>query len=116
MGKFVTLLGTGALLTIMPASPAYAGSSIVIDEGTCVGFIPVNGGLGPLLFGGRVHVVTKNAWTTLTCHLDIPPGMEPAKVARATGVQCFTPLGSTYDTRMQASPGGRAVGTCRIRN
>lgn len=117
MRKTFLILGAVATAAIIPAAPALAQGTIVIGDGTCTGFVPTpSGGIGAFLFDGRVHVVTKGSRTTLTCHLDIPEGLEPKKGVRAHGVPCQTTLGVTNDTRMQASPGGRAVGTCRIRN
>ena len=119
MRKSIAMLGAVALLTIMPATPVLAESPIVIDEGACFGFIPTaSGEFDPAtIFGpGRIHVVTKGSWTTLTCHLDIPPNLIPKKVRRANGVECYTSLGLTNDSRMQATPGGRATATCRVRN
>lgn len=117
MRKFLLILGAVGTAAILPATPAFAEGSIVISDGTCTGFVPTTtGGIGAFLFDGRVHTVTKGSWTTLSCHLDIPDGLEPPKTTRATGIVCTTTLGETTDTRMQASPGGRAVGTCRLRN
>lgn len=117
MRKTTALLGAVALLSIFPATPALAAGTIVIGDGTCNGFVPtVTGGVGAFLSGGEIHVVTKQNWTTITCHLDIPDGLEPPKGVRAYNVPCLTELGTTTDTRMSASPGGRAVGTCRLRN
>lgn len=117
MRKFLLILGATATAAILPATPALAEGSIVINDGSCTGFVPTpTGGIGAFLFDGRVHSVTKGSTTTLTCHLDIPEGLEPKKPTKATGQVCTTVLGETTDTRMQASPGGRAVGTCRIRN
>ena len=119
MRKTTAMMSAVALLTIMPATPAFAESPIVIGDGVCFGFIPTaSGGFDPsTIFGpGRIHVVTKGSWTTLTCHLDIPPHLVPTKVRRAIGAECLTSLGLTNDTRMQASPGGRATASCRIRN
>ena len=117
MRKFTALLGVAAMLSIMPATPALAEGSIVVDGDECGGFVPTaDGGVGPALTTTDSHQVQKGNWVTVTCHFDIPEGLEPAKATKAVGVPCTIPgYGSTTNTRMSASPGGRAVGTCRIR-
>ena len=118
MRRTIAMLGAVGLLTIIPATPALGEGTIVFNDAICYGFVPTEDGQfdpDAILTNGRIHVVAKAGWTTLTCHLDIPPDLLPTTVRRADGVLCYTPLGYTNDTRMQASPGGRAVGTCRVR-
>jgi len=113
MRKFTLLLGAISLASIVPATPAMAEGGIVIGDGTCSGFVPtLEGGKGPSLSGGDVHIVTHGGKSTLTCHLDIPDNLLPPKGVKAVGQTCTTPLGPTNDSKMQASPGGRATGTC----
>ena len=116
MRKSILMLSAFAVAAIMPAAPALAEGTIVIGDGTCSGFVPTaDGQFGFPLSGGEIHVVTHGGTTQLTCHLDIPAGHEPSKGVRAYNVPCQTPLGPTTDTRMSASPGGRASGVLRIR-
>lgn len=119
MRKFIGMLGAAAMLTIVPATPALAEGSIVVNGDECSGFVPTEDGeFDPdaLLTTTDSHQVKRGNWVTVTCHFDIPEGLEPAKATRAYGVECTIPgYGPTTDTRMSASPGGRAVGTCRIR-
>lgn len=107
------------LATIVANSPATAqsdGAMISKDLG-CGGFIPTpSGGVGELIYTNESVVVVKgNGTTSLSCHFDIPVGLEPETTARASAFGCYTWLGLTYDTRMQASPGGSATLSCRIR-
>lgn len=117
MRRTIALLGATALLSILPATPALAEGSIIISDTECGGFVPTaDGGVGPLLTTTDSHQVQKGSWVTVTCHFDIPEGLEPDKATKAIGVPCFIPgYGWATYTRMAASPGGRAVGTCRIR-
>jgi hypothetical protein len=118
MRKPTAILGAVALAAIMPATPALAEGSIIVNDTVCGGFVPTpSGGVGTLLTTEDSHQVQKGEWVTVTCHFDIPAGFEPTKGTKAVGIPCtIPPYGTTYDTRMSASPGGRAVGTCRIRN
>lgn len=118
MRKFIALLGVGAMASVIPAAPVLAGGSIVVTGDQCAGFVPtVNGGVGYFLTTTDSHQVVKGNKLTLTCHFDIPAGQEPPRGVKADGVTCVKIIDTheypTNNTRMQASPGGRATGTCR---
>jgi len=84
----------------------------------CVGFIPTKNGRDSGVYistDESVVLVKGNGSTSLSCHFDIPPGLEPKTTTRASGFLCRTWLGSTTDSRMLASSGGNATLTCRIR-
>ena len=117
----VTFLIAVALALILSVShqPALAqtnGATVTKDLG-CGGFVPTaSGGVGAIIFSAEGAVVVKgNGSTSLSCHFDIPPGLEPKTTTRASGFLCNTWLGSTTDSRMLASSGGNATLTCRIR-
>ena len=106
--------------SVIPAAPALAQSansaSITKDFG-CGGFVPSpTGGFasGLVSFDGTHSVVTSSGVTSLVCHFDIPAGREPAKATHAEGFRCGTFMGPTIDSKMVASPGGRATLTCKI--
>jgi hypothetical protein len=118
MCKQLLLAGAVAMTLIVPATPALAAGSIVIDGDTCYGFVPTPSGqldpTQPLLTTTDSHQVQNGGWASLTCHFDIPDAQLPAKGVKADGVQCMIPgFGLATTSRMSASPGGRAVGTCR---
>ncbi len=117
MRKFTALLGVGALLTILPATPALADGAIIDkDSGTCQGQVPnADGELAGPIVEGSLFVRTNKTWTTLTCHFDLDASLTPDKATHASGFDCLTPA-LTTDTRASASSGGRMVLTCRIRN
>lgn len=117
MRKFMAALSAAALVAVVPATPAMAEGSIVIQDGICYGFVPTpDGGIGTPLETTDSQVVVNGSWAKVTCHFDIPEGAEPAKATKSIGLNCGIPgYGDTNDSRMSASPGGRAVGTCRIR-
>jgi len=121
MRNFIALLGVGAIASVIPATPALAAGSIVVSGDLCAGFVPnPDGTVGAFLTTSDSHQVVKGNKLTLTCHFDIPAGLEPAKGTKADGVECVKRIDSvdysTFDTRMVASPGGRATGTCRWSN
>ena len=117
MRKFITAMSAAALVAVVPTTPALADGSIVIQDGICFGFVPTpDGEIGTPLETTDSQVVVNGSWAKVTCHFDIPAGDEPTKATKATGLSCTIPgHGETFDSRMSASPGGRAVGTCRIR-
>lgn len=83
----------------------------------CGGFVPTeDGGFGPFLVSTlKTHsVVTSSENTSLICHFDIPEGLEPETATHAEGFGCGTFMGGTTDTKMVATPGGKAVLICKI--
>lgn len=121
MRKFIALLSVGAIASVIPATPALAAGSIVVTGDECAGFIPtVDGGVGLYITTTDSHQVVKGNKLTLTCHFNLDPGTEPPKGVKADNIPCVKRIDNvdytTYDTRMQASPGGRATGTCRWDN
>lgn len=117
MRKPIALLGAVALLSIFPAAPAFAEGSIIIQDGLCTGFVPApDGSIETELTTTESQMVQNGPWVKVTCHFDIPEGSEPDKATHSSGLPCtIPPFGTTTDTRMSASPGGRAVGTCRFK-
>ena len=103
-------------LLSQPAAAQSNGASVTKDLG-CGGFVPTaSGGFGAIIYTTETVVVVKgNGSTSLSCHFDIPAGLEPKTTTRAMGFICFTFLGTTTDSRMLASSGGNATLTCRIR-
>lgn len=113
------LIAVAFVLTVstQPA-PAQARATVSKDL-PCVGFIPTRDGLDSGVYistDESVVLVKGNGATSLSCHFDVPAGLEPASTTRARGFLCITYLGSTSDSRMLASSGGNATLTCRIRN
>lgn len=106
------------LSTVPQAAMAQSSGATVTKDLGCGGFVPTpSGGVGALIYTTESAVVVKgNGSTSLSCHFDIPAGQEPKITTRASGFLCNTYLGSTTDSRMQASSGGNATLTCRIRN
>lgn len=113
---FALALAMSATALPQAAMAQSSGATVTKDLG-CGGFVPTaSGGVGALIHTTEGAVVIKgNGSTSLTCHFDIPPGLEPKTTTRAYGFLCNTWLGSTTDSRMQASSGGNATLTCRIR-
>lgn len=120
--KFVAAISVAAIAgsLFVPASPAFSQSenaASVAKDFQCVGFVPTeSGGFGPGLFSTlKTHsVVTSSDNTSLICHFDIPEGQEPDSATQASGFGCGTFLGGTTDTKMVATPGGKAVLICKI--
>lgn len=100
-----------------PAMAQTGGATVSKDLG-CGGFVPTaTGGVGALIFTSESVVLVKgNGSTSLSCHFDVPAPLVPVTTTRSSGFACYTFLGLTNDTRMQASSGGNATLTCRIRN
>ena len=119
MRKFMALVGVAAILTIIPATPALADGAIVAHDGLCGGLLPDgNGGFTDIYFEGVANTRTNKTGTTVTCHFSLAPGIVPTENLKASGFECYTGEGGTgltTDTRLNISPGGRAVLTCRYR-
>ena len=116
------LIAVTLALTLTPQSAMAqsSGATVTKDLG-CYGFVPTaSGGIGgtnTYIYTTESSVVIKgNGSTSLSCHFNIPAGLEPKTTTRARGFLCNTFLGSTTDSRMLASSGGNATLTCRIRN
>ena len=108
----------------LPADAQTTGGATITKDFGCYGFIPTSsGGMGTSIYTTEAasSVNSGSGSITLTCHFDIPAGLEPAKTTRASGFQCFVfdssnAFQSTSDSRMQANSGGNATLDCRIRN
>ena len=110
--KLIKLFCVSTLMLF--ASAAFADPAAVFDDFGCSGFVPdgAGGSLGGL-FSVETHaVVTDKGVTILTCHFDHDILLEQANGAR--GFLCGTHLGITEDTKMLATPGGRALLVCKI--
>jgi hypothetical protein len=89
-----------------------------IDDIGCFAFVPDENG-NPASFVSAPDadhsVRTSSGNVKLICHMDIPPGQEPAKATHAEGFLCGIANGFilTTDSKITASPGGRLVLTCQ---
>jgi hypothetical protein len=119
MRRFTALLGVAAMLTIIPATPALA-QAVVAHDGVCGGALPDGeGGFTEIFFFGTANTRTNKSGTTVTCHFTLDPAIIPAGNLKASGFDCYVGEGGTgltTDTRLNISPGGRAVLTCRLRS
>lgn len=123
MKKFVStcaglgLLAAGFAAPITPLAAQSENAAVVIDDSGCGGFVPTaDGGIGALIFtpDGAHAVRTSSGNQILTCQFDIPEGSEPATATMASGFLCGTYFGLTTDTKMVASPGGKATLICKL--
>ena len=121
MRKFLALLGACAMASVMPATPALAGGSVVIGDDQCGGFVPRADGTideNNALITDESHQVIKGSTATLVCHFDIPDDRLPSKGMKTGDFICQKSIGgvtvTAFDQRMAASPGGRAVLTCKF--
>lgn len=106
-------------LTLTPQSAIAQSSGATVSKDLgCGGFVPTKSGeVGAIIYTTESAVVIKgNGSTSLSCHFDVPAAVVPETTTRASGFACYTFLGLTYDSRMQASSGGNATLSCRIRN
>jgi len=90
-------------------------AATIIKDGGCIGFIPTaSGTMGTLIVtADEARVVgTKEGVVSLVCHFDIPAGLEPVVATRAEGFLCGTFFGLTTESKMVATPGGRATLIC----
>jgi len=116
---FLIAVTLSLALTLTPQSAmAQSNGATVTKDLGCGGFVPTAlGGIGALIYTTEGSVVVKgNGSTSLSCHFNIPAGLEPKTTTRSRGFLCNTFIGSTTDSRMLASSGGNATLTCRIRS
>lgn len=126
MRKFIALAGMAALVSFIPSTPA-AAAVINPDSDSCIGQVPnADGQLSGPEINGSLIIRDNNSWTTMTCHFDIPAGLEPIKATHARDFPCGIVLPPTEpdgdgtlvfadESRASASSGGRMVMTCRLR-
>lgn len=118
----MALIGVAAILTIVPATPALADEgAIVAHDGLCGGLLPDGeGGFTDIFFLGEANTrSTPSGIITVTCHFTLDPSIVPDGNLKASGFDCYTQEnggGLTTDTRLNVSPGGRAVLTCRLKS
>lgn len=119
MRKYIAMFAAGAMASIIPTAPALAGGRIITTDGQCVGFVPTPSGEfdgSKLLFSDDPHLVVNGTWATYSCHFDVPDEYLPSKGVKADNLDCFIPgYGPATESRMSASPGGRAVAICRLK-
>ena len=64
-----------------------------------------------------VFVITESGSWTLTCHFDIPEGLDPDNVIMSSGFQCTNTFNgqmvTTTNSHAMATPGGRAKLKCQ---
>lgn len=87
----------------------------IIREFGCV-IIPADWGGAASLFTNETHSVeTPSGNTKLTCHFDIPAGLEPATDLIFKGFNCGTFLGLTTNSQSVVSTEGRILLRCMIK-
>ena len=112
----IALAGFASVSSVSAVAQSANAATITKDFG-CGGFVPdANGNFASGLTTLESHsVVTSSGNTKLVCHFDIPAGQEPAKATHAAGFGCNTFLGFTTDSKMVATPGGKATLTCSVK-
>jgi hypothetical protein len=106
----LAVLMAGALQTA--ADPG--GGATVIQDFGCQIIPPDWGGPITLYTTDTQAVITPSGNTKLTCHFDIPSGLEPKKANVEKDFRCGTFLGTTTDSQAVATPGGNVKLTCVI--
>ena len=106
------------MLVLFSAS-VYAESAAVIDDFECMGFVPdgAGGSLGNIYTTDSNKVLTKKGVRILTCHFDHRFQLQQATGAQGFLCGIFLEDGTeelTSDTKLLATPGGRALLECRI--
>lgn len=118
MNRLPALLGAAALLTIMPATPAFADGAVITPDGVCGGFVPNEDGSSGAAILGEISLSnsTKSGNLSIVCKFDVPEELVPPKTRKASDFICGFPDGSTsYDSRMVVTPGGSGSLTCKKR-
>jgi hypothetical protein len=121
MKRVTAILCATALVSFMPATPALAANNgaVITKDGACNGFVPTaGGGVGTFLPVGDItlNVVTKSGNGTIVCKFDVPEGLVPSTVRRASDFPCGI-LGGGFATssRMVVTPSGQATLTCHFK-
>jgi hypothetical protein len=115
---FVLLALFVVVVVGIPDQQVQAEPAVVVDDFGCGGFVPnpdTEDGFPPLAFLSTTEshaVLTKSGVNILTCHFDHLVDLPYATGAR--GFLCGTVFGVTDDTKMIATPGGKATLVCKI--
>ena len=111
-GVIAALVCVSGVLVI--AAPG--GGATVIKDAFCQ-IIPADWG-GPMtLFTNDTQaVITPSGNSKLTCHFDIPDGLEPPKAEIYKGFLCSTFLGLTNNSQSVVSPGGNITLQCQVKH
>ena len=104
-----------ALVALVAGPTASADPATVIDDFGCV-ILAADSGLSVALFTEESHSVqSASGNVTLTCHFDIPDGLEPASTMRQSGFLCGTQFGFTTNTQSVTTKGGQVLLRCQIK-
>jgi hypothetical protein len=106
---------------LVPATMAVAASdnAAQITQGVgCTGFVPTADGevdLDALINTEEGHhrVITSSGNKIVSCQFDIPEELVPSSTRSASGFECSVNGETTTDSRMLATPSGRAVMICK---
>jgi len=110
-------LAGAALVSATPAFAASENAAEITMNKSCTGFVPTaDGGIGPLIgtVDGHHRVITSSGNKILSCQFDIPDELVPDTTRSATGFGCGVNGSTTTDSRMLATPGGRAILVCKV--
>lgn len=102
-------------LALCPTLWRLVDPATAFDDFGC-GIIPADSGLPVFLATQESHVVrAANGNVSLTCHFDIPDGLEPAATMQHSGFLFRTQFGVTTNTRSGTSRGARVLLVCQIK-
>ncbi len=113
-------LGTVIALAVaatLPATPAIAkpsGEATVMKDANCRLDLPLEDGrTGPSIMSEhKVRVQPGAGGFSLICQFKVPEEFTPAKQYSVSGLECRTAIGTTTNSRIVVSPGGRATLVC----
>lgn len=131
LNRIASIAMVSALLTSVPSAHAANAASekasekaaISVSGGSCTGFVPTEQGeldRNALIQNSahKVHRIHSSGGGFFAmCQFDVPEDLVPASVRTAEGFGCVVNAAGdrTTESKMQVTPGGRAMLLCRLR-
>lgn len=109
----VIALAVAATLPTTPAIAKPSGEATIQKDANCKMRLETEEGeMVAITSDRKVRVQPGAGGFALICHFKVPDELVPEKQTSRSGMQCNTAIGSTTNSKLVITPGGRATLTC----